>query len=128
MGATAYDMTAKERRLDERYKMSTPEGVRLFIEEIPKLWTLAEKSYYEAVVLLLDFERAIEIATLSKRQEQALKLHLIDGYTQEETAGILSVSQQRVTELTALATERLAQIYYDWALKNEGYELPKYPN
>lgn len=125
MGATSHDVTAKERRLDARYDMATPDGVRLFIEEIPKLQLLARESYYEAVILLVDFERALEMAVLSKRQEQVLKLYLLHGYTQQETAETLNISQPRVVELIALATEKIAQVYYDWALLNEGYELPR---
>jgi RNA polymerase sigma factor (sigma-70 family) len=125
MGATSHDVTAKERRLDARYDMATPDGVRLFIEEIPKLQLLARESYYEAVILLVDFERALEMAVLSKRQEQVLKLYLLHGYTQQETAETLNISQPRVVELTALATEKIAQVYYEWALLDEGYELPK---
>lgn len=125
MGATSHDTTAKERKLDARYDMATPDGIKLFIEEIPKLRALAQESYYEAVIMLVDFERAIEIAALSVREAQVLKLHLIHGYTQLETAEILKVSRQRVTELTALATEKIAQVYYEWALLNEGYELPR---
>lgn len=126
MGATSHDVTAKERRLDARYDMATPDGVRLFIEEIPKLRMLAEKSYYEAVIMLVDFERAIEKASLTPRQEQVLKLHLIQGYTQEEVAKMLDVSQQRVTVISMSATEKIAKVYYEWALKDEGYELPRY--
>ena len=126
MGATYHDVTAKERRLDERYNMSMPEGVRLFIEDIPKLQMLARASYYEAVIMLADFERAIEIAALTPRQAQVIKLHLYEGYTQEETAKILDISQQRVNELSALATEKISKVYFEWALSGEGYELPRY--
>lgn len=125
MGATSHDTTAKERRLDARYDMATPDGIKLFIEEIPKLRALAQESYYEAVIMLVDFERAIEIAALSERQVQVLKLCLLDGYTQQETAEMLNISQPRVVELIALATEKIAQVYYEWALLSEGYELPR---
>lgn len=123
MGATSHDVTAKERRLDERYFLTTPKGIALFIEEIPKLRCLAEHGYYEAINLLVDFERAIEEAALSERQLQVMKLHLIHGYTQEEVAERLGISRQRVAEIVMLASGRIAQIYNAWALAGEGYGL-----
>lgn len=116
-----YDFTKKERELDERYDMTIPEGVRGFIEDIPKL----RNTTYEAVVLLVDFERAIELAGISKRQKEILKKYLIQGFTQEEVAERLGISRQRVAEIVMLASGRIAQIYNAWALAGEGYKTER---
>ena len=77
---------------------------------------------YGAVDVMVDMERAIELAGLTPRQAFALYYVCIKGYTQEEVAKILNATQQYVSALLKKATAKIADVFKRWATLGEGYK------
>ncbi|ASN68082.1 hypothetical protein 8F11_47 [uncultured Caudovirales phage] len=64
---------------------------------------------------LIDFERALALAKLTKRQSEAIRLHYYDGYKQAKVAEIMKIAQQNVGALLERATDEIDEVYEMWA-------------
>jgi RNA polymerase sigma factor (sigma-70 family) len=78
---------------------------------------------YDATVLLVDLRKAIEMAGLTGRQSEALRLVYEEDLTQEEAGKRMGVSQQAVDQHVNNAIEAIADIYYYWSHHGEGYAI-----
>jgi DNA-directed RNA polymerase specialized sigma24 family protein len=122
MGASNYDKSAQHKRLATQYPLITPPGVAMLLRDY---WAISKRRFdgdYAACDILLDLERAIVKANLSNRQRQAVALVYFEGYTQEDAAERLGVSQQRVGMALTIACKRLADVYRSWGYANEKSE------
>lgn len=85
---------------------------------LSNLHTLKERRYVgdlDASDTLIDFERALALAKLTKRQSEAIRLVYDVGLTQKLAAEQMGVGQDVVSEHIRKATEELDEVYEMWA-------------
>ena len=76
---------------------------------------------YDATVILVDLKKAIEMAGLTERQSEALRLVYVEDLTQEEAGKRMGVNRIVVLEHIDKALEAISDIYYYWCGHGEGY-------
>ena len=76
---------------------------------------------YDAVVLLADLATAIEMAQLTGRQSEALRLVYHEDLTQEEAGKRMGLDKPGVNNLLDRAIEGISEVYYYWCGHGEGY-------
>jgi DNA-directed RNA polymerase specialized sigma24 family protein len=76
---------------------------------------------YDAVVLLVDLRKAIEMAQLTGRQSEALRLVYEEDLTQEEAGKRMGIGRRAVGYHVEDAIKAISEIYYYWANHGEGY-------
>jgi RNA polymerase sigma factor (sigma-70 family) len=124
MGAVKIDTNAKERSLDAKYPaLDSPANLRILLSDYQALLNRQYQGDYDAVVLLVDLRKAIEMAQLTGRQSEALRLVYEEDLTQEEAGKRMGVSQQAVDQHISGAVEAIADIYYYWSHHGEGYAI-----
>ncbi len=74
---------------------------------------------YGACDVLIDFDRAVTLARLTRRQTEALTLIYGEGLTQAEAAGRLGVRQNTLSEVLANGERRIDAVYDRWQLLDE---------
>ncbi|MEH7116948.1 sigma factor-like helix-turn-helix DNA-binding protein [Neobacillus vireti] len=94
------DFTVMEKLLSTRYPITKIFGVTNLLKDIH---TLREQRFQGTDTtllscILIDFERLIEKARLTIRQQEALFLHFELDFTQAEVAEVMDVSQQAVSK------------------------------
>lgn len=85
---------------------------------LSNLHALRERRYVgdlDASDTLIDFERALALAKLTKRQSEAIRLVYDVGLTQKQAAAEMGVTQQAVAEFLRVASEELEEVYEMWA-------------
>ncbi|WP_336638403.1 sigma factor-like helix-turn-helix DNA-binding protein [Lysinibacillus fusiformis] len=85
---------------------------------LSNLHALRERRYVgdlDASDTLIDFERALTLAKLTKRQSEAIRLVYDVGLTQKQAAAEMGVGQEVVNEHLRKATEELDEVYEYWA-------------
>lgn len=88
---------------------------------LSNLHALRERRYVgdlDASDTLIDFERALAIAKLTKRQSEAIRLVYDVGLTQKQAAMEMGIAQKNVSELLNRATDELDEVYEMWAWKD----------
>lgn len=113
-----FDMQGSARRLDAMYVLTTAEGV----EELLRMWDKVlimpyDRGDYGVIDLIIDFSIAVSLAKISDKQRTALELVLVQGFTEEEVAGILGVSQSAINQRIKTGTEKIAKVYRHWTAK-----------
>jgi len=76
---------------------------------------------YSACDVLIDLERAIELAGLTARQAEALNLVYEADLTQVEAGRRMGIAKNTLNEMLERAEEAIADVYYYWASHGEGY-------
>lgn len=85
---------------------------------LSNLHALKERRYVgdlDASDALIDFERALALAKLTKRQSEAIRLVYDVGLTQKLAATEMGVGQDVVSEHIRKAIEELDEVYEMWA-------------
>lgn len=123
MGAVKADLHAKERRLAETYALDTPEGVKKLFAETHALRSLVEGGDFDAVNLLIDMAKAMEMAKLTKRQREVLYWRYEKDLSLEMVGDILGIFHQNVDQAELLAFRNIAAVYESWARRGEGYSV-----
>lgn len=85
---------------------------------LSNLHALRERRYVgdlDASDTLIDFERALSLAKLTKRQSEAIRLVYDVGLTQKQAAMEMGVGQDVVSKHIRKATEELDEVYEMWA-------------
>lgn len=88
---------------------------------LSNLHVLRERRYVgdlDASDTLIDFERALALAKLTKRQSEAIRLVYDVGLTQKQAATEMGVGQDVVSVHIRKATEELDEVYEMWAWKD----------
>ncbi|MCY9546801.1 sigma factor-like helix-turn-helix DNA-binding protein [Lysinibacillus xylanilyticus] len=89
---------------------------------LSNLHALRERRYVgdlNASDTLIDFERACEMAKLTKRQKEAIHFVYSVGFTQEKAGKEMGVGQDVVSSHIDAATVKIDEIYEMWALMDE---------
>lgn len=124
MGSVKRDLHINERSLEAKYPaLDSPANLRILLSDYHALINRQYQGDYDAVVLLADLRKAIELAELTGRQSEALRLVYEEDLTQEEAGRRLGIAQKNVSEAVDRAIENIAEIYWYWARHGEGYRV-----
>jgi DNA-directed RNA polymerase specialized sigma24 family protein len=124
MGAVKIDTQAKERSLEARYPaLDNPAGLRILLSDYHALLNRQYQGDYDATVLLVDLRKAIEMAQLTGRQSEALRLVYEEDLTQEEAGKRMGVGRRAVGYHVEDAIDAISEIYYYWSRHGEGYAI-----
>ncbi|MCP6682977.1 sigma factor-like helix-turn-helix DNA-binding protein [Bacillus nakamurai] len=121
MGTVKIDLHRKDREFNAAYALDNAEGVKLLLTDYQKFVSRKRCGDYEAVEVLIDIHKAIELAGLADRQRQAIELVYFGELTQAEAGQRMGITQQKVEAYASKAAEKIADIYYYWAGHGEGY-------
>lgn len=108
MGHVKADAYVDERRFDEEYDLSTPQGVERFLSDWPKVCAETAKPNLAMVDAIVDLAVAMGDAGLTPRERDCAELAYFDGWDIDETAGILAVDAGTVIALLANVCEKVA--------------------
>jgi DNA-directed RNA polymerase specialized sigma subunit len=78
---------------------------------------------YDAVILLTDLRKAVEMAGLTGRQSEALRLVYEEDLTQEEAGKRMGLDKRGVNNLLDRAIESISEVYWYWSRHGEGYSV-----
>jgi len=116
VGAVTKDLHERDRQYTTDYPgLHTSTGVKALLRDYTKLRRNAyDKGDYDALVMAIDLEAAIEAARLTEKQREVLRLVYIEGLTQEEAAGEAGIGQNTVSERITASAVKIANVYADW--------------
>lgn len=117
MGHVKRDMHATERQHAERYALDNAVGVRLLLADYHALVQRQYAGDYDAVIILADLQRAIDMAALTWRQKSALEHIFMDDMTQREAGQEMDIAQIGVKRHIDVALTKIAEVYAKWAEK-----------
>jgi DNA-directed RNA polymerase specialized sigma24 family protein len=130
MGSVKRDLNVNERSLEAKYPaLDTPQNLRILLSDYHALVNRQYMGDYDAVILLTDLRKAIELAQLTGRQSEALRLVYEEDLTQEEAGKRLTgpnglgIRQDVVSYHVDRAIEAIAEVYWYWARHDEGYNV-----
>lgn len=98
---------------------------------LSNLHALKERRYVgdlDASDTLIDFERALALAKLTKRQAEAIQLVYDVGLTQKQAAAEMGLEYARVSQLITEATSELDEVYEMWAWMDGELSLDDFNN
>jgi hypothetical protein len=122
MGAVKVDLSSKERSLDAKYPaLDSPANLRILLSDYHSLLNRQYSGDYDACVILIDLYKAIELAKLTGRQSEALRLVYELDLTQEEAGRAMGIHRIVVLEHVEKAIESISEVYYYWSRHKEGY-------
>jgi hypothetical protein len=124
MGAVKVDLSQKERSLDAKYPaLDSPANLRILLSDYHALINRQYQGDYDAVVLLVDLYKAVEMAQLTGRQSEALRLVYEEDLTQEEAGRAMGIGRRAVGYHVEDAIEAISEVYYYWSHHGEGYAV-----
>jgi hypothetical protein len=123
MGVSMHDKEAGDRRYSARYALDNANGIRLLLANYNALKSRQFLGDYDATIILIDLETAISRAGLTDRQRQALRLVFEEDLTQAEAGKRVGVSQDVISRFISVALKKIAEVYENWAWRDEGYSL-----
>jgi RNA polymerase sigma factor (sigma-70 family) len=124
MGSVKRDLHVNERSLEEKYPaLDSPANLRILLSDYQALLNRQYMGDYDAVVLLVDLRKAIEMAQLTGRQSEALRLVYEEDLTQEEAGKRMGIAQNSVSEAVDRALEAISEVYFHWSHHGEGYGI-----
>lgn len=117
MGAGKRDIHENERRLYNEYDgLDTITGVKKLLRDWPKLRANAiDNGDYDALVLLLDLEAAMQAARLTDKQTEVLRLVYAEDLTQAKAAELLAIEQNTISDHITVTAKNIAKVYGEWA-------------
>ncbi|WHX88944.1 sigma factor-like helix-turn-helix DNA-binding protein [Bacillus paralicheniformis] len=123
IGKVKIDLHRKDREFEATYALDNAEGVKTLLSDYPKFVSRKRLGEYEAAEVLLDLHNAVELADLTDRQREAIRLVYFEDLTQVEAGKRMGIAKQNVEAYISKAAEKIADIYYYWAGHNEGYSM-----
>ncbi|MEK5099325.1 MULTISPECIES: sigma factor-like helix-turn-helix DNA-binding protein [Bacillus] len=123
IGKVKIDLHRKDREFETTYALDNAEGVKTLLSDYPKFVSRKRLGEYEAAEVLLDLHNAIELAYLTDRQREAIRLVYFEDLTQVEAGKRMGIGQDAVFKHIDAAADKIADIYYYWAGHGEGYSM-----
>lgn len=124
MGSVKRDLHVNERNIDAKYPaLDSPANLRILLSDRQALVNRQYMGDYDAIVILADLATAIAKANLTQRQRQALELVYVEDLTQAEAGRRMGLAQNTVSEALDRALEAIAEVYWNWSARGEGYSL-----
>lgn len=112
-------------RYETQYKLDGPDGVKALLADYTTLRQRRFLGDMAACDILIDLNRAIELAVLTGKQYEALRLVYFDDLSQTQAGAVLGVRQDVISQHITVAINKIADIYYYWASHGEGYGTTK---
>lgn len=75
------------------------------------------------MVLLADLQKAVEMAGLTDRQRQAMRLVYEQDLTQEDAGRRMGIARDAVNHLLERGIEAISEVYFYWCYHGEGYVM-----
>uniref|UniRef100_UPI00403F3EC2 sigma factor-like helix-turn-helix DNA-binding protein n=1 Tax=Aeribacillus sp. FSL K6-8210 TaxID=2954683 RepID=UPI00403F3EC2 len=85
--------------------------VRELLRNYHKITERQFKGDYDAIILLADLATAIELADLTDRQRECLRLVYVDGLGENEVARVLGIARNTVNVHLNTACNKIAEVY-----------------
>jgi DNA-directed RNA polymerase specialized sigma subunit len=124
MGSVKRDLDINERSLEAKYPaLDSPQNLRILLSDLQALINRQYMGDYDAVILLTDLRKAIDMAQLTGRQSTALRLVYEEDLTQEEAGKRMGLDKPGVNNLLDRAIEAISEVYYYWSRHGEGYAI-----
>ena len=127
MGVVKRDINLRERQLQIRYKLADPQAVKRLLSNYDDLYN---HRYFEGEAycdILMDIDKAMELAKLTEKQKLALKYgNSSNGYTWEEASKLTGMSVTTLRRCEFLALRKIASVFEYWGNVGEGYEAVVY--
>jgi hypothetical protein len=124
MGSVKRDLHINGRSLESKYPaLDSPQNLRILLSDYHSLIGRQYQGDYDACVILTDLRKAIEMAQLTGRQSEALRLVYEEDLTQEEAGKRMGVHRLVVQEHVEKAIEAISEVYYYWSHHGEGYAI-----
>jgi RNA polymerase sigma factor (sigma-70 family) len=124
MGSIKRDLHVNERSIEEKYPaLDSPQNLRILLGDYHALKIRRFNGDTSASDILIDLRKAIELAQLTGRQSEALRLVYEEDLTQEEAGKRLGIRQDVVSYHVDRAIEAVAEVYWYWARHDEGYSV-----
>ena len=98
IGTVKIDLHRKDREFETTYALDNAEGVKTLLSDYPKFVSRKRLGEYEAAEVLLDLHNAIELADLTDRQREAIRLVYFEDLTQVEAGEKVGVAQKKSCE------------------------------
>lgn len=115
------DRTANERRINSQFPLETPQGVAAFLANYNYVKSTAiDRSDFDAINLLVDFESVLDRVRLTKRQKEAIRLVYEEGLTQKEAGEMLGITQQAVGQLLQAVARKVSVEFEKDFLRSKG--------
>lgn len=127
MGAVRRDINLKERRLTTRYKLTDWIAVKRLLSHYDDL---SAHRYWEGESysdLLMDIDKAIELANLTEKQKLALKYgSYSSGFSFDDASVATGMSRSALQLYERMALKKIAAVFEYWGNIGEGYEAVTY--
>lgn len=112
MGAASIDTNVKERQLEIMFPMHTREGIETFLEHYNNIHELMFYSGdYDALIMLLDFQVALQESKLTGIECLVLKRVFMDDMKRVDVAKEIGVTKQTVQSWLNRALNKLVKYY-----------------
>ncbi|WP_024427725.1 DUF134 domain-containing protein [Bacillus safensis] len=112
-------------RYETQYKLDNPDGVKALLADYTTLRQRRFLGDMAACDILIDLNRAIELASLTGKQYEALRLVYFDDLSQTQAGVAMGITKQNVHKYLDTCVVKIADIYYYWASHGEGYGTTK---
>ena len=127
MGAVRRDINLKERQLQTRYKLSDWKAVKRLLSHYGDLYA---NRYWVGTAysdLLMDINKAIELANLTEKQKLALTYgSYSSGYSFKDASELTGMSVPALELYERNALKKIAAVFEYWGNIGEGYEAVTY--
>lgn len=114
MGHVKIDTQKQTRAYTQSYALNTPAGVKSLLRDRHRISERRFKGDTAASDIIIDLHSAIESASLTDRQAEAIAWVYGLDLTQQQTAEIMSVGQRSVSQFIDEAAEKMAAIFRKW--------------
>ncbi|MCA6607458.1 sigma factor-like helix-turn-helix DNA-binding protein [Bacillus safensis] len=120
MGAST-NKSDQHLRYETQYKLDGPDGVKALLADYTTLRQRRFLGDMAACDILIDLNRAIDLAALTGKQYEALRLVYFDDLSQTQAGAALGITKQNVHKHLETCAAKISDIYYYWASHGEGY-------
>jgi predicted DNA-binding protein (UPF0251 family) len=103
--------------------LDSPGNLRILLTDYHALKIRRFNGDTAASDILIDLESAIEMAQLTGRQSEALRLVYEEDLTQEEAGKRMGVGRRAVGYHVEDAIDAISEIYWYWCQHGEGYSI-----
>lgn len=114
MGHVKIDTQKQTRAYTQTYALNTPAGVKCLLRDRHRIGERRFKGDTAASDIIIDLHSAIESASLTDRQAEAIAWVYGLDLTQKQAAEIMGVAQQTVAQFVDEAAEKMAAIFRKW--------------
>jgi DNA-directed RNA polymerase specialized sigma subunit len=103
--------------------LDCPANLRILLSDYHALLSRQYAGDYDSTVILIDLYKALELANLTERQAEALRLVYEEDLTQEEAGKLMGIGQDVVSYHVDNAIGAISEVYWFWSRNDEGYRI-----